>query len=240
MSAGPATVASCQSPHPRFATAGSSAATEMSRRVEGGLRVAVNAKPSARPSPPRCTGQRRAQAAGLRPRAVARSDAAGGRPPRAVGARPGYRMGVGSAESACKGARPGWRRRSRHGGQPVIRATERVVIRATERISLTAFSAGAERPCAACPESGVSRTDLPRRARCVRLGKAADRVTAGRRHHRAPIRMIDLPFWSTLMLELDALCSTTGDDQKRDTPPLSSADANASALLIMRPPTSGL
>jgi hypothetical protein len=54
------------------------------------------------------------------------------------------------------------------------------------------------------------------------------------------MRMIDLPFWSTLMLELDAFCPTTGDDQKRDTPPLTSADADGSTRLITRPPTSGL
>jgi len=52
--------------------------------------------------------------------------------------------------------------------------------------------------------------------------------------------MIDLPFWSTLTLELDALRPSTNHDQSSGTTPLTSAEAKGSGKLITRLLASGL
>jgi hypothetical protein len=53
------------------------------------------------------------------------------------------------------------------------------------------------------------------------------------------VHVIDLPLWSTLMFEIDALWLNVDDDQRADTPPLTSAKADGSAEVITRLPASG-
>jgi hypothetical protein len=50
-----------------------------------------------------------------------------------------------------------------------------------------------------------------------------------------PSLVINLPFWSTLMLEFDARPPTAGHHQELDIPPLTSTEANGDACLITRP-----
>ena len=52
--------------------------------------------------------------------------------------------------------------------------------------------------------------------------------------------MIDLPFWSTLMFDSDALWPYINHDQILDQSPLTSIEANVDACLITRLPASGL
>jgi hypothetical protein len=52
--------------------------------------------------------------------------------------------------------------------------------------------------------------------------------------------MIDLPVWSTLMLEFEASRLTTGHDQKSRALPLTSTEVSRSTRLITRLPASGL
>jgi hypothetical protein len=55
-----------------------------------------------------------------------------------------------------------------------------------------------------------------------------------------PQHVINLPFWSTLMLEFEAWRSTTGHDHQGCTPLLTSTEAGDSEGLIMRLLASGL
>src|SRR5215212_6475634 len=51
----------------------------------------------------------------------------------------------------------------------------------------------------------------------------------------SPGLMIDLPVWSTLMLEFEAFRLTIGHDREPCTPPLTSTEVSRSARLITRP-----
>jgi hypothetical protein len=57
---------------------------------------------------------------------------------------------------------------------------------------------------------------------------------------RDPGLMIDLPVWSTLMLEFEAFRLTIGHDREPCTPPLTSTEVSRSARLITRLPASEL
>jgi len=62
----------------------------------------------------------------------------------------------------------------------------------------------------------------------------------GRRRRSPFLHVIDLPLWSTLTWESDALRPSINDDRRPRTPPLTSAAADGSAELITRLPASGL
>jgi hypothetical protein len=55
-----------------------------------------------------------------------------------------------------------------------------------------------------------------------------------------PGTVINLPFWSTLMLDLDACRGNAGHDQRIRIPPLTTTEADGDVGLITRLPASGL
>ena len=55
-----------------------------------------------------------------------------------------------------------------------------------------------------------------------------------------PRQVINLSFWSALMLEFDASCPIAGHDQRTCMAPLTSAEVYGDARLITRLPASGL
>ena len=72
------------------------------------------------------------------------------------------------------------------------------------------------------------------------MGEAPTGRSVQRGGVSSPGLMIDLPVWSTLMLEFEAFRLTIGDDREPCTPPLTSIEVSRSARLITRLPASGL
>jgi len=72
------------------------------------------------------------------------------------------------------------------------------------------------------------------------MGEAPTGRSVQRGGVSSPGLMIDLPVWSTLMLEFEAFRLTIGHDREPCTPPLTSTEVSRSARLITRLPASGL